>query len=90
MNVQEAQELNKNVAKQAMEMIFLDIRKAAESGALKIDLRIPENVEDLYDYVVIPALENMGYNVDTFNSSSSEINGGELYRMLRICWHPKP
>lgn len=90
MNVQEAQELNKNVAKQAMEMIFLDIRKAAESGALKIDLRIPENVEDLYDYVVIPALENMGYNVDTFNSSSSEINGGELYRTMRICWHPKP
>lgn len=90
MNVQEARELNKNIAKQTMEMIFLDIRKAAESGALKIDLGVPDEIEDLYDYIIIPELEKMGYNVNTFNSSSSEINGGELYRTLRICWHPRP
>lgn len=90
MNIQEARDLNLSVAKEAMSLIFDDVRRAASGGALKIDVRLQEDLDDLYDYIIIPELEKMGYNVDTFNSSSSDLNGGAMYRTLRICWHPKP
>lgn len=90
MNIQEARDLNLSVAKEAMEIIFNTVRKAASGGALKTDIPLQEGLDDLYDFIIVPELEKMGYNVDTFSSSSSEINGGALYRTLRICWHPKP
>jgi hypothetical protein len=90
MNITEARELNKTVAAEIMTMISMCIRKAAEEGAMKLDYRIQDDMDDIYDYIIIPEFEKKGYNVATFSSSSSEINNGANYRTLRICWHPKP
>jgi hypothetical protein len=90
MHADQARKHNEVVAEQCRVSVYAAIECAARDGKVKVDYPIPGESEDLFDYYVIPKLEENGYNVDTFNGSSSEINGGAMYRTLRICWHPRP
>lgn len=90
MHADQARKHNETVAEQCRVSVYAAIECAAREGKVMVYYPIPEETEDLFDYYVIPKLEDNGYQVDTFNGSSSEINDGAMYRSLRICWHPKP
>jgi hypothetical protein len=90
MHADQARKYNEDVAEQHRVSVYAAIECAARVGKVMVDYQIPDETDDLFDYYVVPKLEENGYRVDTFNGSSSDINGGAMYRTLRICWHPKP
>lgn len=91
MTANEARESSFAVAQSLMKVIFANIDSAANEGRLWVDHDMNEDLHDLYDYVVIPELEKLGFSANpTSRTTSSSENGDKVIRYIRICWHPKP